>query len=77
MSIFHAFNNLRMFDSVEGLLIINETEIYILSTVYVSLNYCSEIVNSFPGTFSGHKATLSCTDHRFNFMFVSFESHVQ
>ena len=43
----------------------------------MSLKYCSEIVNSFPGTFSCHKATFSCTDHRFNFMFVSFENHLQ
>ena len=52
-----------MFDSVEGLFLVNETEIYILPTLYVSLNYCSEIVNSFPATFSCHKATLSFTDH--------------
>ena len=48
-----------IYDSVEGLLIVNETEIYILPTLYVYLNYCSEIVNSFPGTFSCHKATTS------------------
>ena len=30
-----------MFDSVESLLIVNETEIYILPALYVSLNYCS------------------------------------
>ena len=38
--------------------------IYILPTLYVFLNYCSEIVNSFPGTFSCHKSTLGFTDHR-------------
>ena len=66
-----------MFDPVESILFVNETERYILPTLYVSLNYCSEIVNSFPGTLSCHKATLGFTDHIFNFMFVSFDDHVQ
>ena len=56
-----------MFDSVESLFIVNETDIGpIYYSQTLSLNYCSEIVNSFPGNFSCHKATLGLTDHRFN-----------
>ena len=66
-----------MFDSVESLPIVNETEIYILPALYVCLNYCCQIANSFPGNFSCHKATLGFIDHKFDVMFVSFENQLQ